>query len=150
MSSVFLPNGSLVNSAVSDAGLILFGIMLLLYGAILALTVILKKKSESVHTLVCLLCVEFLLLLGIVAIDLSGITTLNVLGPFARLSELLSTHRYLLIQLPFILIATSIITLLTYGKTIVDHHARTYYLAATISIWLSFGSIVLIGFESML
>jgi hypothetical protein len=150
MSDVLLPDDSLVSSAFSDAGLILFGLVLLLFGATLVLTWLLKHKPELVHTLVCLLCIEFLLLLGIVSIDLSGIGTLRVLGPFAQLSELLSTHRWLVIQLPFILLVTSIITLLTYGKTIVDRHARTYFLAAMISIWLSFGSIILIGFESML
>ncbi len=150
MSNVLLPDDSLVNSAFSDAGLILFGLMLLLFGAILVLTLLLKHKPELVHTLVCLLCIEFLLLFGIVSMDLSGVGTISVLGPFAELSALLSTHRWLIIQLPFILLLSSVITLLTYGKNIVDHHARTFYLATMISIWLSFGSILLIGFESML
>lgn len=150
MSTVLLPDDSLVASAFSDAGLILFGLVLLLFGAVLVLTVLLKQKPELVSTLVCLLCVEFLLLFGIVAMDLSGVGTVSVLGPFADLSALLSTHRWLIIQLPFILLASAIITLLTYGKTIVDRYARSYYLLSLISIWLSFGSIILIGFESML
>ncbi len=150
MSDVLLPDDSLVSAAFSDAGMLLFGLMLLLFGAVLVLTLLLKHKPELVHALVCLLCIEVLVLLGIVGMDLSGVKTLNVLGPFAELSELLSTHRWLIVQLPFILLVSSIITLLTYGKTIVDRHARTYYLAVMISIWLSFGSMILIGFESML
>lgn len=150
ISDILLPDGSIVASAFFDAGLILFGLVLLLFGAILVLALLIKHKPELVYTLVCLLCVQVLLLLGIVAIDLSGVGTVSVLGQFADLSELLSTHRWLIIQLPFILLLSSIITLMTYGKTIVDRHARTFYLATMISIWLSFGSIILIGFESML
>lgn len=150
MSSVLLSDQSLVSAAFADSGLVLFGILLLISGAILTLSLLLKLKSELVSLLVSLLCIEWLLLFGMIGMDLSGTTTLNVLGPFAHLSELLSTHRYLIIQLPFVLILTAIITLLTYGKTITDRHARTYYLVTMFSIWLSFGSMVLIGFESML
>ncbi|MBI5370187.1 hypothetical protein HZA85_03305 [Candidatus Uhrbacteria bacterium] len=150
MTDVFLGDGSLVGAAFSDAGLVLFGVLLFLYGAVMTTTIQLKSKPTLFRPLVVLLSIQFMLLLGIVAIDLSGIETLRVLGPFAQLSELLSTHRWLIIQLPFILIAVSIISLMTYGERLVEKHAQTYFISTMVSIWLSFAVIVLIGFESML
>lgn len=145
-----VPDGSLIQAAFSDVGLVLFGMVLLVFGAILVFSFFLKQNPDWYLILTALLCMEFILLLGVVSLDLAGAGTISVVESFADLSELLSTHRWLVMQLPFILLATAIINLLTFGKTIVDRHAQIYYFATLISIWLSFASLLLIGFESML
>lgn len=150
MSEILLAKSTLVGSAFSDAGMVLFGILILLFGSILTISLLTKSKPELISTLVCLLSIEFLLLLGIVCLDLTGVQTLSALGPFADLSELLSTHRWLIIQAPFLLLASALVSLVTYGKEIVERHAHAYFRLTMISIWLSFLLIVLIGFESML
>lgn len=150
MSDILLTDNSLIGSALSDAGLILFGVLLLLYGAIITLTFLLKMKPELFLTLAGLLKIQILLLLGIVALDLSGVEPISASASFPELSAALATHRWLIIQLPFILLLTSVITLLVYRERIVERHARHYYLATMFSILLSFATILLIGFESMI
>lgn len=134
----------------SDANVVLFGAVLFLFGAALCLSLILKQKPQFFDELAALLVVIFILLLGMMSLDLFGARTAFTIGTFADLSALLSTHRLLIIQLPFVLLASAIITLYVYGEKIVDDHAREYRYATMVSVWSSFLIFLLIGFESML
>ncbi len=134
----------------SDSSVVLFGAVLLVFGAVLCLTILVKQKPELVKALIVLLAILFFLLLGMVCLDLFGGRGVYALGEYSSFSELLSTHRLLIIQLPFVLLASAIITLVVYGKKITDSHAKEYLNASIASVWLSFFVFLLIGFESMI
>ena len=134
----------------SDSSVVLFGATLFIFGAILCLTFLLKQKPELVRVLIVLLVILFLLLLGMVSLDLFGERNVYALGEYSNFSELLSTHRLLIIQLPFVLLASAIITLVVYGKKIADDHAKEYCYATVAAVWISFFTFLLIGLESML
>jgi len=134
----------------SDASVVLFGAVLLVFGATLCLTLLLKQKPELVRVLIVLLVILFFLLLGMVSLDLFGERNVYALGEYSNFSELLSTHRLLIIQLPFVLLASAIITLVVYGKKIADDHAKEYRYATVAAVWISFFTFLLIGLESML
>jgi hypothetical protein len=134
----------------SDASVVLFGTVLLVFGAILCLSILIKQKPELVRAFIVLLIILFLLLLGIVSLDLFGSREVYAFGEYSNFSELLSTHRLLIIQLPFVLLASAIITLVVYGKKIEDDHAKEYRYAIIASVWTTFLTFLLIGLESML
>jgi len=138
------------NLLFSDASVVLFGAVLLVFGATLCLTILLKQKPELVRALIVLLVILFLLLLGMVSLDLFGGRSVYALGEYSNFSELLSTHRLLIIQLPFVLLASAIITLIVYAKKIADDHAKEYRYATVAAVWISFFTFLLIGLESML
>jgi hypothetical protein len=128
----------------------LFGASLFLFGAGLCLSLILKQKPQFFDELAALLVVIFLLLVAMMSLDLFGARSAFTIGSFSDFSALLSTHRLLIIQLPFVLLASAIITLYVYGEKIVDDHAKDYRYATMVSIWSSFFIFLLIGFESMI
>lgn len=97
------------------------------------------------------LFVILFLLLGTVAIEFSDAATPSyTFGEFASLSEALSTHRWLLFQLPIILTTTTLLILFVYHEKIVDRHARAYRAFVMLSMAVSFSSLIAIIFESML
>ncbi len=149
MSDILLSDGSLVGAAFSDAGLVLFGLLIFFFGVVLTLTLLLKMKPELYMVLLGFLKIQILLLLGIVVLDLFGSQGVAAYAPYEDLSAALSTHRWLIIQLPFILLLSAAVTLAVYRERLVEKHARQYYLATIFSIYLSFATILLIGFESM-
>ena len=149
MSEILLADNSLVGSAFSDGGMVLFGIVLFLFGAILTLTILIKRHPNLFLALAGLLKVQLLLLLGIVVLDLSNASSASTTASLADLSAVLATHRFLIVQLPFLLLACAAVTLAVYRERIAEQHAHQYYLLTTISIWVSFAVLLLIGFESM-
>ena len=149
MNAVFFTDSSLMGAILPDAGIILLGILLFLFGVILVLSLLLNSHPQLYRALTGGIIGLIFVLLCIVAIDLSGVRTLFVLDEFAKLSELLSSHRYLLIQLPFILLTTAVILLLVYGEKLADKHAVIYKQSVAFSLWFSFASIILIALESM-
>ncbi|MBI2475079.1 hypothetical protein HYV69_01505 [Candidatus Uhrbacteria bacterium] len=134
----------------SDSSVVLFGATLFVFGAILCLTLLLKQNPKPVRTLIVLLIILFFLLLGMVSLDLFGRRTVYAFENYASFSELLSTHRLLIIQLPFVLIVSSIVTLIVYGEKIANDHAKEYRYAIIASVWITFLTFLLIGLESML
>jgi len=150
MQAVFFTEGSLIKAILPDAGIILIGLLLFLFGVVLVLSLLLKSNPKLFPALIAGSVGILLLLLSIVIIDLSGDRTVSVLGEFTDLSELLASHRYLLIQLPFILLSTAVVILFVYGKNIADKHASIYRRSVTVSLWLSFACVLLIALESMI
>ncbi len=149
MQEIILGGRSLVGVALSDAGLVLFGTMLVLFGATLMVSVLLKKRSSLFRVLTILISVLLCLWIGMISLDFSGVTANAAFGQFADFSAMLSTHRFLLVPIPFFLLLSSLVSLIVYGEKIADRHADVYRHAVIASVWISFTVILFIGFESM-
>ncbi len=150
MSSILLGDQPFVQLVFLDAGIMLFGLLMCLYGGSLTVTLLLKRQPGLYRVLVVLLTIQLFLLLGIIALDLGGVTTTSTYGAFESLSSALSTHRWLIIQLPVFLMCSSIISLLVFGEKLADRHSTHYRWMTMSSIWIAFFVIVLIGLESMI
>lgn len=132
-------------------GQILFALTILLFGSAFTLSLLIGSRAQVVRPLIGVLFVILFLLLGTVAIEFSAAATPSyTFGDFASLSEALSTHRWLLLQLPIILTTTALLVLFVYREKIADRHARLYRSVVLLSISVSFASLIAIIFESML
>ncbi len=150
MTGLLLTENNLLSALIKQPEMILFGLVLILFGAAVTQVFLLKVHPHISSWLVATLSVIFVALIGVLAFDLSGTGgNLYTLESISNLSELMSTHRWLLIQLPLVLIPTSIITLLVYKEKINDKHAVEYRRAVMVSVLVSFVTLIVIGFESM-
>lgn len=140
---------SISNLLFSDLSVVLFGATMLIFGTALTLSLLLRQNPKLYDKLAAALVIIFILLLGMITLDLFGAREVFTFESYKDFSASLATHRLLIIQLPFVLLASSIITLYVYGEKIVDNHAREYRYAAMASIWISFLIFILIGFESL-
>lgn len=132
-------------------GQILFGLTVLLFGSAFTLSLLIGSRTQVVRPLIGVLFTIFFLLLGTVAIEFSAAATPSyTFGDFASLSEALSTHRWLLFELPIVLTMTSLLILFVYREKIADRHALLYRSVVMLSIAMSFASLLVIIFESML
>lgn len=132
-------------------GQILLGLTVLLFGSAFTLSFLIGSRAQVVRPLIGVLFTILFLLLGTVAIEFSDAATPSyTFGDFASLSEALSTHRWLLFELPIVLTMTSLLVLFVYREKIVERHARLYQSIVMLSIAMSFASLVVITFESML
>ncbi len=137
--------------SVIHPGQVLFGTTIVLFGSAFTLSFLMRSKAEVVRPLIGVLFVILFLLLGTVAIEFSRAATPSyTFGNFASLAEALSTHRWLLFQLPILLTITSLMVLSVYREHIAHKHAWHYRSAVIFSIAVSFASVIAIMFESML
>lgn len=131
-----------------DPGAVLFGLVLILFGAAFPLLFVLRRVPDLAYWLMAVLVV--------LEISLAGSMTLNLfIGPdmfvpeeLAAVSSILLTHRWLLLTLPLSLLFLSIVVLAVYGPNIVKKHAGYYFGLVSFSITLSFMSLLMIIFES--
>lgn len=134
-----------------DPESVLFGSALVLFGSAFTLSFLISKKVRVVRALEAILLIILFLMLGAVVYEFSGASgPAYTFGEFAQLSELLSTHRWLLFQLPILLTLMSLIVLVVYRDMITDSHARMYRTAVIVSIAVSFASMLMIAFESFI
>lgn len=132
-------------------GIVLFVATLVVFGSVFTLSFLIGSKPSVVKPLTGGLLILLFLMLGMVAIEFSAAATPSyTFGEFASLSEALSTHRWLLFQLPILLVITSLMILNVYGEKIADRHATPYRVAVILSIAVSFASLLAIAFESMI
>ncbi len=137
--------------SVIHPGQVLFGITVVLFGSAFTLSFLMRSHVAVVRPLIGVLTIILFLLLGTVAIEFSeAMTPSYTFGDFASLSEALSTHRWLLFQLPILLTITALMILTVYREHIKHAHAWQYRLATLLSIAVSFAAVVAISFESML
>lgn len=142
-SSVFL--------AIVSPGALLFALTVLLFGSAFTLCFLLRSKASVVRSLTSVLLVILFLMLGTVAIEFSAAATPSyTFGALESLSQALSTHRWLLFQLPILLTMTSLMVLVVYREHMAERHADVYRTAVVVSTTLSFASVLLIGVESMM
>ncbi|MBI4256621.1 hypothetical protein HY626_01025 [Candidatus Uhrbacteria bacterium] len=132
-------------------GQMLFGLTVLLFGSAFTLSLLVGSKTHVVQPLIGVLFVILFLLLGTVAIEFSAAATPSyTFGDFASLSEALSTHRWLLFQLPLVLTTTALLILFVYREKIASPHARMYRTVVLLSIAISFAGLMAILIESMI
>ena len=132
-------------------GQLLFGLTVLLFGCAFTLSLLIGSRGQIVRPLMGVLFCILFLLLGTVAIEFSAAATPSyTFADFASLSEALSTHRWLLFELPIVLTMTSLLILFVYREKIADRHARLYRGVVMLSIAVSFASLLAIIFESSL
>ena len=142
---------SVVLTQLIHPGQVLFALTVLLFGSAFTLSFLIGSKTEVVRPLMGVLFVILFLLLGMVAIEFSAAAAPSyTYGSFASLSEALSTHRWLLFQLPILLTITALMILFVYHEKIADRHARLYRATVILSIAVSFASLLVIIAESLL
>lgn len=150
MEGYLFTNNSVLSMALSNSGFILFGALLILFGLVLGLVFVLHSNHHIYRTLVGGFTVIFLLLIGILALDLTGASgSYYTFEETRELSELFSTHRWLIIQLPILLTVSSIGILLTYKERISDPYAKEYRRIVQFSTCISLFTILLIALESL-
>lgn len=149
-------NGALLNPNETilfnlfDPGVLLFGGLFLLFGSAITLVFLLKERPALSWPLLSLLAIIECALLGILALEFFGESNgFYRIGSTEYLSELFLTHRWLLFQLPMILVASSGIILAVYREHIGGTHAKVYRGFLISSVIVSFFTILLIGLESL-
>lgn len=151
MSSVFFADHPLVSIFFSEPGILLFGVLMVLFGITLTLLFVIRKNVEFLQWFSVSLILLFFVLLVIVSLDLfGGSGSVSTFDSFGAISTLFSTHRWLLIQAPILLLGTSSLMVLVYGKELLSSHAKEYFFIVRSSVILSFLTILLIGFESLI
>lgn len=151
MNGVLLSDNPTVILNLLDPGVILFGALFVLFGAAITLSLLLKQRPALSWPLLSLLTVILCCFAGILVLEFSAASdAFYTIGALEELSGMLRTHRWLLFQLPIILTAMSLIILATYREHIGRKHAFEYRGAIIVSILLSFGSLLIIGLESLI
>ena len=151
MSGLILTDHNLISALIQQPGMMLFGLTLILFGSALTMVFLLKTCPHLSSPMIAILSVLFASLLGILAFDLSGTGgRLYTFGAISDLSELLSTHRWLLIQVPLVLIPVGIINLLVYQEKIAKKFAKEYHASVLVCVIVSFLTLLVIGAESMM
>lgn len=149
MSPLFLSENALIGIAFQDSGLVLFGLLLSCFGAIVALCVLLRSNPALSWILRSLLIIALLLFLGIISIDLFIARPFFAMGEYADLSSMFASHRVLIIQLPIVLLLSAIVSLFVYGEKISEKHACVYRQTLFVSIGASLLSVLLLAIESL-
>ena len=128
---------------------LLFGMILILFGSGLTLSLLLKIRPNLFHALLAVLAIIELLFAGLITLDFAGVGgDYYVLGSLAELSETLSTHRWLLIQLPIVLIMTALLVLSAYKDRIAEAHAKHYRWLVITCVFVSFLATAIMALES--
>ncbi len=129
---------------------ILFGLLLVLFSIATTLVFVLQQKASHISALLSILSLILACLIGVLAFDFSGnVGRLYVDDTMSELSLLFSTHRWILMQIPLILVTMSMAILLAYGKDILEKHALVYLRITQTGITVSFFTLLLIGLESL-
>lgn len=134
-----------------EPGTILFGCLLMLMSAALVLSFLVKLSSLITSALLGFLVLIHLTLDGILAFDLIGsVTRLYEDSSTGVISELFSTHRWLLIQIPILFTIVAILLLSVCHGHEKEPHAKTYVFAMQFCVIVSFLTVLVIGFESLI
>lgn len=130
---------------------VLLGLALLLFTSAFTLSLFIGSKAQVVRPIMGLLLIVVFLLFGVVAIEFGGAGvpsyTTSALREF---SAVIATHRWLIFQLPIILLMSTLIVLSVYGESLAKGHARSYRLTVQLMMAVSFASLFMVMFESML
>lgn len=134
-------------AALYDPGMMLLGVLLVLYGAALTLAFLLKKIPELAHALTATLVLLLTTLDGHIILNLLLPSTQAISRP-SSFSFLFLEHRWFLVALAGFLLLTSAIILFVYGTRLMHGHARHYYRLVQCSIVGSFLALLASVFES--
>lgn len=134
-----------------EPGAILFGCLLMFMSATLVLVFLVKQASFIVDILLGFLILIHVTLDGILAFDLFGnVTRVYTDTSNGMMSELFSTHRWLLIQIPILFTLIAIILSLVCRKHIKESHAKEYVFIMQFCVLMSFLVVLVIGYESLI
>lgn len=132
-----------------DPATILFVAALVLSGSALTLVFLIGNNSSLVRPLMGVLMVLLFCLFGTVALEFSAASTPSyILGAFEDVALKLSTHRWLLFQLPILLTMMALIVLSAYHDRISQKHAGMYRASVIVAVCVIFASLLVIGLES--
>lgn len=151
MLGLLLTSQPLVRIFFIEPSVILFGVLLMLMSASCALVFVVHKQKEILLFFLGLQCLVLMALIGIVSFDLIG----NVGQVFSAvgdqfLSELFSTHRWILMQVPILLTSVALMLGWVCRNDLKEKHTREYILAMRVCVVVSFLTILVIGIESLI
>jgi hypothetical protein len=148
MFGVLLSTNPVILLNLLDPGAFLFGLVFMAMSASLPILFLLRRQPTLAKALLILLvCIEAALLV-VLALDFSSIPSVSSVDEFRSISVMLANHRWLLFELPLLLLTLAIITLAVYGRRIVEPHARHYRQTVLVSVLVSFTSVILIALEA--
>lgn len=144
---MFSTNFALLQSLL-DPGLVLFGILLFLFGALFLCLFLLEQAPNLIRL--------FFVLIFLIEITLLGHVVLNLFLPhlhvvsesFSFLQILFLSHRWYLLVLSFFLILQSLLIVGTYKEQLIKHHAKAYLLITRFSLVCAFVFLLISVFES--
>lgn len=136
---------------VIDLGQVLFGVLLMCFAAAVTLTAILRRATFLYQPLLVALLVIEAIFIALFTLDIFGYTnTYYLFESMTELSEVLMIHRWLLFQLPLLLVANAFFILLAYKERLFEKHARSYRIVFYLSILCAFVATLSIAIESMM
>lgn len=151
MQGYLLTTEPLIRIFFLEPGTILFGCLLMLMSATLVLAFLVKLNSAISNTLAVFLLFIHLTLDGILAFDLIGsVTHVYADTSTGVISELFSTHRSLLIQIPILFTLIAILLCVVCHGHEKESHTKTYVFAMQFCVVVSFLTVLLIGYESLI
>ena len=134
-----------------EPGVILFGLLLMLMSATLVLAFLVKQATFIVDILIGFLVLVHLTLDSILTFDLIGnVTRIYRDSSSNMMSELFSTHRWLLIQIPILFTLIAIILSLVCRNHMKETHAKEYVFLMQFCVLMSFLAVLFIGYESLI
>ncbi len=133
-----------------DPGMVLFGVLLVLYGATLTVVFLLRRVPKLVFLLGALTLVLLMVLDGHVLLNLLLPSTHLVDGAVTRITYALLEHRWFLLELSGMLLLTGAIISFVYGPRLVQTHARHFYTIVVFSVFVSFVALLTSVLESTL
>jgi len=151
MSGYFLTNQPFIQIFFHEPGVLLFGCLLMLMSATCVLALLVKQAPVVIQWLMGFLLLIHLTLDGILAFDLMGtVTHVYINSTNDALSELFSTHRWLLIQIPILFTLMAMILTWVFKNDARELHAKEYVFAMQFCVVVSFLTVLLIGYESLI
>jgi len=151
MNGFLLSRDAFVHILLQEPTTLLFGILLMLLSASVVMVFVLKTSPHIKMILGSFLVLIHLILDGILAFDLAGTIGRVYAEPgMASVSALFSTHRWLLIQIPILLTVMALILLWACKDHLKEKHAESYLQALQVCVTVSFLTIILIGYESLI
>ena len=151
MNGYLLTTQPLIRIFFLEPGALLFGCLLMLMSAALTLSFLVKLSSSITNALLGFLILIHVTLVGILAFDLVGsVTNVYVDTSTGVISELFATHRWLLIQIPILFTMIAILLLAVCHGHEKESHAKTYVFAMQFCMFMSFLTVLVIGYESLI
>lgn len=150
MEGILLTSHPVLATLLANAGVLLFGTLLVVFGFALGLVFLLRAHAFTYQFLIAAYTVILCLLVAIVTLDLSGASaTFYTYSATRLLSDVFSTHRWLLMPFPILATIMSLGVVCTYRQQLVESHAKTYLRVIQFATVMSFLSLLLIAFESL-
>lgn len=151
MQGLLLTSQPLVKIFFGQPSVILFGLLLILMTAAFVLVLVLKNQHSLIYPFLGITFLILMTLTGILAFDLSGtVSRIYIAESNSELSEIFSTHRWLIIQIPLLLSFITLIIGWVCRQDLSEKHAREYVFAMQICTIISFLTVLAIGYESLI